>query len=124
MVSLNTEAYTRKDNNYMKIFLGNGLPFIETGINVYNKQKRNKMKIVKLSVFALTLGLFAASCGNSGSEATTEAPATEATTEAPAAEATPAPEAAPATTDSAAAATTPAPAADAAAPAAAPAEKK
>ncbi len=114
MVRLNNEADTCKDNNYLKIFLGSGLPFIERGINVYNKQKRNKMKIVKLSVFALTLGLFAASCGNSGSEATTEAPATEATTEAPAAEATPAPEAAPATTDSAAAATTPAPAAEAA----------
>ncbi|MCB0699289.1 MAG: hypothetical protein H6551_02885 [Chitinophagales bacterium] len=50
------------------------------------------MKIVKLSVFALTLGLFIASCGNNES---TETPAEETTVEetvemAPAAEEAPA----------------------------------
>ena len=60
------------------------------------------MKFVKFSVLALSLGLFVASCGNGGSEATE----TPATTEAVAPEATTTPEAAPATTttDSAAAA--------------------
>jgi hypothetical protein len=68
------------------------------------------MKLVKLSVFALTMGLFVASCGSSSNEAATEAPAT---TEAPVAEtpAPTAPEATPATpVDSAAAAATTAPA--------------
>ena len=38
------------------------------------------MKLVKLSVFALTLGLFATSCGNSSSEGTKGADSTAATT--------------------------------------------
>lgn len=59
------------------------------------------MKFVKLSVIALSMGLFLASCGGSSTTEET-APATEAT----APEATPAPEAAaPAPVDSAAAAT-------------------
>ena len=68
------------------------------------------MKLVKLSVFALTMGLFVASCGNSETPAETPA-ATVTPAETPAAEPTPA--AAPATTDSAATATPPAEAAPA-----------
>lgn len=70
------------------------------------------MKFVKLSIFALTMGLFIASCGGNTEEATENAD----TMAAPAVEAAPAP--APATTDSAATAT---PATDTAAAAAAPA---
>jgi uncharacterized membrane protein len=101
---------------YLKICKNRGLPFLQSRINLHNHLKTKVMKLVKLSVFALTMGLFVASCGSSSNEAATETPAT---TEAPAAEAAPAPapEAAPATTDSAAAAT------PAAAPAAAPATK-
>jgi len=72
----------------------------------------NKMKFVKFGIFALSMGLFVASCGDS---ATTEEGTNDTTTvvaePAPAAEVAPA---APATTDSAAAA----PATEATAPAA------
>lgn len=68
------------------------------------------MKFVKLSIFALTMGLFIASCGNNEAEA----PAEDTAAAAPVAE--PAPAAAP--VDSAAAAT---PATDTAAAATAPA---
>jgi hypothetical protein len=94
----------------LKISKKCGLPFFQSGINLHNHLKTKVMKLVKLSVFALTMGLFVASCGSGSGEATTETPAA---TEAPAAEATPAPEAAPApapATDSAAAATPAAPA--------------
>lgn len=37
------------------------------------------MKVLKLSVIALTLGFFVTSCGNSNTEATTPAETTEAT---------------------------------------------
>lgn len=60
------------------------------------------MKFVKLSIFALTMGLFIASCGGNTES---EAPAEDTTTAAPAAPAVDsAAMAAPATTDSAAAA--------------------
>jgi hypothetical protein len=58
------------------------------------------MKFVKLSIFALTMGLFIASCGNSESEAPAEdtaamaapaAPAADTTMAAPAADTTAAP---------------------------------
>lgn len=75
------------------------------------------MKLVKISIVALSMGLFFASCGGNTE---TAAPATDS-----AATVAPAPEAAPAPVDSAAAAT---PAADttkaAAAPAAAPAKEE
>jgi hypothetical protein len=99
--------------NYLKILLKIskkcGLPFFKSGINMHNHLKTKNMKFVKFSVLALSLGLFVASCGNSGSEA--EAPATTEAA-APAPEATPAPEAAPAApaTDSTAAPATAAPA--------------
>jgi hypothetical protein len=82
-------------NIFLKKVSKSGLPFFKGGINLHNNQKLKQkiMKFVKLSVLALSMGLFVASCGNSSSEAT-EAPATTET--APAAEATPAPEAAPA----------------------------
>ena len=79
------------------------------------------MKFVKLSIFALTMGLFIASCGNGENK---EAAKTDTAATAPAPEATPAaaPAATPADTTTAAAAT---PAADTAkkAEAAAPAKK-
>ncbi len=75
------------------------------------------MKLVKLSVFALTLGLFVVSCGSGSGEASSE-PATEETMEAPEAEAVPeampAEEAAPATDSTATPATEEAPATEAA----------
>ncbi|GAA4451292.1 hypothetical protein GCM10023092_08700 [Rurimicrobium arvi] len=79
--------------------------------------KTTFMKLVKISIVALSMGLFLASCGGNSSEAT---PATDsAATVAPAVEETPAPAVttdstavAPATTDSTVApAATPAPAA-------------
>ncbi|HYD20176.1 MAG TPA: hypothetical protein VEB40_01775 [Flavipsychrobacter sp.] len=58
------------------------------------------MKFVKLSIFALTMGLFIASCGNSES---TEGTTTDSVvTEAPAADMEPAPAPAPADTMTAA----------------------
>jgi hypothetical protein len=59
------------------------------------------MKFVKLSIFALTLGLFITSCGNS--ESNNEAATTDSAAMAPAPEATPAPEAAAPAADTAAA---------------------
>lgn len=47
------------------------------------------MKFVKLSIFALSMGLFVASCGDNASEETTTTDSTMMTTPAP--EATPAP---------------------------------
>jgi len=72
------------------IFSTGGLPFFKQGINLHNHLKTKIMKLVKLSVFALTLGLFVASCGSGSGEA-----ANTDTMAAPAPEA--APEAAPAT---------------------------
>jgi hypothetical protein len=90
-----------------KIYLTSGLPFFKWRINMHNHLKTKIMKFVKLSVLALSLGLFVASCGNS-SETTTTTDST--TTTAPVAEPTPAPAdtmtAAPAKPDSAATTTT------------------
>jgi hypothetical protein len=56
--------------NFLKKFIKPGLPFSVLGIN--EKQLKIKvMKFVKFSIFALTMGLFVASCGNSSSEETT-----------------------------------------------------
>jgi hypothetical protein len=56
---------------YAKIFLTGGLPFSISGINLHNQLKNKSMKLVKLSVVALSLGLFVASCGNGGDAAKT-----------------------------------------------------
>jgi|GEM_PF-948809 Predicted solute binding protein len=77
-----------------------GLPFSASGINVKQSLKQTIMKFVKLSIFALTMGLFVASCGGN-TETTTEtttdsttvvtpepAPAPVDTTAAPAADTT------------------------------------
>jgi hypothetical protein len=89
------------------------LPFYRRGINQYNNQKHSFMKFAKLSIFALTLGILAASCNGGGGEAKK----TDSTSAAPAM----AP-AAPAAAPAPAADTTKK--ADTAAKAAAPAEKK
>ncbi len=84
-----------------KYFLTDGLPFFISGINWHNKLKNIVMKFVKLSVLALSMGLFVASCGNGGGEAPkTDSAATAAPAPAPA----PAPAAAPADTMNAGAA--------------------
>ncbi len=99
-----------------KIFLNCGLLFFQSGINVHNHLKKQKMKFVKFSVFALTMGLFVASCGGGGETKTTDSTASATTTTMQAA---PAP--APATADTMTAGA--AKPADTAKPAAAP-EKK
>jgi hypothetical protein len=76
------------------------------GNNFSKNLKIQQMKALKLAAFALTLGFFAASCGNSSTETTTtvDSPAVEAQPEV-----APAPEtAAPAPVDSPAAAAAPA----------------
>lgn len=62
-------------------------------------KKVNIMKLVKLGVFALAFGLFAASCGNDSS--TTNETTTDTAAMAPAPAVEPAPAAAPAPMDSA-----------------------
>ncbi len=47
-----------------KFFQKPGLPFSQFRINVKQLKNKTVMKFVKLSIFALTMGLFIASCGN------------------------------------------------------------
>jgi len=51
------------------IFQNNGLPFSNKGINMHNQLKNVFMKFAKLSVIALSMGLFLTSCGNGSTEA-------------------------------------------------------